>query len=139
SNASRTPVHGCGFSGGRNRRAPAVDAPYGTPRNAWIFLSISSPRTLPALVATICPGVPAGACAQPLRQSRIRPAPAAVLVAMKRRRFIRPLFPYARGAPPPRACHRSLTLAALNRGDLPLSEQGALRGELYQRVTSRIM
>ena len=54
--ASRTPVHGVTLSGGRKRRAPAVDAPYGTALNVCTP-STSSPRTRPAVVSTIAPGV----------------------------------------------------------------------------------
>src|SRR3954465_4725062 len=53
-NVSRTPVHGATGVGGRTRRAPAVDAPYGTPLNAWTR-SISSPRIRPAFVVTTAP------------------------------------------------------------------------------------
>src|SRR5258708_17840230 len=50
-NASRTPVHGSTFFGGRKRFAPAVDAPYGIPRNAFT-LACRTPRTLPDVVST---------------------------------------------------------------------------------------
>ena len=88
SNASRTPVHGCIFTGGRNRRAPAVDEPYGTPLNAWIF-SMTRPRTLPAVVSTVAPGTPFPLCAHTSRQSSNNaPAAATVVVPMNARRFI---------------------------------------------------
>src|SRR5204863_9428565 len=50
-NASRTPVHGSTFCGGRNRFAPAVDAPYGMPRKLCTPLC-STPRTFPDVVST---------------------------------------------------------------------------------------
>src|SRR5262249_3464394 len=50
-----TPVHVAAFAAGMNRFAPAVDAPYRMPLNA-LTLSITNPRTLPAVVSTMVPG-----------------------------------------------------------------------------------
>src|SRR5438094_805628 len=73
--ASRTPLHGIGFLGGRKRPAPSVDAPYGTPLKVRIPFTVN-PRILPAVVSTITSdfvGVLAAAAATPLR-ARTRPA-----------------------------------------------------------------
>ena len=48
STQSRTPVHGCRFAGGMKRFAPAVDAAYGTPRNAC---------TPPCALRALCPAL----------------------------------------------------------------------------------
>src|SRR5262249_36822837 len=85
SNASRTPVHGSGAMGGRKRRAPAVDAPWGTYLNAWMR-STSSPRTLPSDVVTTGPGVDA-VCA-PAAHGENAPATASALVCRNVRRSI---------------------------------------------------
>src|SRR5580692_8728505 len=45
------PVHGSGFSGGMKRRAPEVDAPYGTPLKMYTPSRLK-PRIFPALVST---------------------------------------------------------------------------------------
>jgi hypothetical protein len=47
----RIPVHGSGFSGGKKRLAPEVDAPYGTPLKMYTPFR-SNPRIFPALVST---------------------------------------------------------------------------------------
>ena len=46
SSASRTPLHGSGGSGGRNRRAPIGGRAYGMPRQPRTPSAISTPRTL---------------------------------------------------------------------------------------------
>src|SRR5687768_7639677 len=55
---SRTPVHACGLRGGRKRLAPAVDAPYGMPRNVLTPWK-KRPRTRPLVVSTMFVGPPA--------------------------------------------------------------------------------
>jgi hypothetical protein len=45
------PPHGSGLRGARKRLAPAVDAPYGIPRNTWTP-SLTTPRTFPDVVST---------------------------------------------------------------------------------------
>src|SRR6185295_6622050 len=71
------PVQGAGFCGGWNRLAPAVDAPYGTPRKICTAPS-ATPRMRPAPVATTGPGDIAEACASSARNARrfICPLPA---------------------------------------------------------------
>src|SRR3984885_6789824 len=56
SKQSFTPVHFSRFAGGINRFAPAVDAAYGTPRNACTPACVCE-RTLPRFVSTVAPGV----------------------------------------------------------------------------------
>ena len=42
--ASRTPDQGCGFAGGMKRPGPAVEAPYGTPLNAFTPFRIGAAK-----------------------------------------------------------------------------------------------
>ena len=85
--ASRTPVHGVTGSGGRNRRAPAVDAPYGTALNVCTPSTVR-PRTRPAVVCTTAPGEPFDPCARFRAGLNSRPAPAIDVARKNRRRSI---------------------------------------------------
>ena len=63
-NALRTPVQGSGCPGGMKRRAPEVDAPYGTPLKMYTPFRLN-PRIFPALVSTTVEALEAMTLARP--------------------------------------------------------------------------
>src|SRR5262249_15610831 len=82
---SLIPVQASGRTGGRKRRSPAVEAPYGTPLNA-LTLSIRRPRIFPAVVSTVAPDL-VSAPSELFHAPANTPA-AAVPCARNLRRFI---------------------------------------------------
>src|SRR5580698_1842867 len=80
--ASRTSLHGAGALGGRNRLAPPVEAPYGTPLN-----TLTEPFAVPRIFPYWVLAIGAASAATAPDASSARPAAAAPPAARIWRRF----------------------------------------------------
>src|SRR5262245_1914869 len=107
------PVHGAGLDGGWKRFAPAVDAPYGTPRKIWTAPSVV-PRSRPASVVTTGPV-----------STRVCPSRYVPLRARNARRSIDDIRSPARRVEPVQEARMTpletvqTIYAAFGRGDVP--------------------